>query len=169
MFESILAGIPVSTVNERLATFTAVDVTAAMERPRKTAWDFLAMVSPAARPFIDQMAEKSYQLTRQRFGKTIQMYAPLYLSNECQNICTYCGYSFDHKLRRKTLTDAEILTEAEAIRNMGFRHVLLVTGEANATVNLPYFPPCDRTAQASVREHFAGSAATRDGGVRRAS
>lgn len=67
------------------------------------------------------------------------MYAPMYLSNECQNICTYCGFSLDNKLKRKTLTDKEILQECEALKRAGFDHVLLVTGEANQTVNINYF------------------------------
>ncbi|QQR97449.1 MAG: 2-iminoacetate synthase ThiH [Sphingobacteriales bacterium] len=73
--------------------------------------------------------EKSKQLTRERFGNTIQLFAPLYLSNECQNICTYCGFSLDNKLKRKTLTDNEILEEAKVLKSLGFDAVLLVTGE----------------------------------------
>lgn len=69
----------------------------------------------------------------------MQLYAPMYLSNECTNICTYCGFSFDNKLKRKTLSNEEILKEAEAIKQAGFNHVLLVTGEANHTVHVDYF------------------------------
>ena len=58
-------------------------------------------------------------LTQKRFGKVIQMYAPLYLSNECQNICTYCGFSTDNKIRRKTLSNTEIIIEAMALKTMG--------------------------------------------------
>jgi 2-iminoacetate synthase len=85
------------------------------------------------------MAQISHELTKKRFGKTIQMYAPLYLSNECQNICTYCGFSLDNKIKRKTLTDSEIKLEVDALKKLGFDHVLLVTGEANYTVNINYF------------------------------
>jgi len=63
---------------------------------------------------------------------------PLYLSNECQNICTYCAFSLDNKIKRKTLTDDEILREVKAIKQMGYDHVLLVTGEANQTVGVNY-------------------------------
>jgi len=79
------------------------------------------------------------------------MYAPLYLSNECQNICTYCGFSLDNKIKRKTLSDAEIKLEIEALKNTGFDHVLLVTGEANYTVNINYF----LNAIALIREQFS--------------
>jgi 2-iminoacetate synthase len=89
-------------------------------------------------PFLEQMAHLSHKLTQKRFGKTIQMYVPLYLSNECQNICTYCAFSYDNKIKRKTLSDKEILKEAGAIKEMGYDHVLLVTGEANQTVGVDY-------------------------------
>lgn len=67
------------------------------------------------------------------------MYAPLYLSNECQNICTYCGFSLDNKIRRKTLSNTEIIIEAMALKTMGVNHILLVSGEANKTVGIEYF------------------------------
>jgi 2-iminoacetate synthase len=67
------------------------------------------------------------------------MYAPLYLSNECQNICTYCGFSLDNKIKRKTLSNTEIIIEAMALKTMGVNHVLLVSGEANKTVGIEYF------------------------------
>src|SRR6478736_2769825 len=116
----------------------ATDVERALSTAKPTLEDFKALLSPAALPYLGRMAELSRKYTLQRFGKTMQMYVPLYLSNECQNICTYCGFSLDVKIRRKTLTDAEIITEAEAIRKMGFEHVLLVTGEANQTVGVEY-------------------------------
>lgn len=73
--------------------------------------------------------DRSRALTRARFGNNIQLFAPLYLSNECQNICTYCGFSVDNKLKRKTLTDAEIIEEAKVLKSFGFDSILLVTGE----------------------------------------
>lgn len=126
-------------VAKNIHSKTSVDVEAALAKPRITLEDFAALISPAALPYLEQMALKSQTLTKQRFGKTIQMFAPMYLSNECNNICTYCGYSFDNKIKRKTLTDTEILKEVKAIKELGFDHILLVTGEANATVHVPYF------------------------------
>lgn len=123
------------TINKK----SSADVERALSKPRINIDDFAALISPAALPYLEQMAAKSRALTMQRFGKTIQLFAPMYLSNECNNICTYCGYSFDNKIKRKTLTDAEIVKEAKAIKELGFDHVLLVTGEANATVHLSYF------------------------------
>ncbi len=100
--------------------------------------DFKALISPAAAPFLEEMAQLSHQLTLKRFGNTIQLYIPLYLSNECQNICTYCGFSMDNPLRRTTLNDRQLLKEAEVIKSHGFDHVLLVTGEANRIVGVDY-------------------------------
>lgn len=115
------------------------DVERALQSKQRDLEDFKALISPAAEAYLEQMAQMSQQLTQKRFGKTIQLYTPMYLSNECQNICTYCGFSFDNKIKRKTLSDAEIIEEAKAIKAMGYNHVLLVTGEANHTVHLNYF------------------------------
>ncbi|MGP8214780.1 MAG: 2-iminoacetate synthase ThiH [Bacteroidia bacterium] len=121
------------------------DVLRALVSDKLTPEDFKALISPAAAPFLEQMTLKSRQLTLKRFGNTIQLYAPMYLSNECNNICVYCGFSFDNKIRRRTLTMEEISKEAAAIKQMGFDHILLVTGEAFLTVNLPYFTKAIQT------------------------
>lgn len=126
-------------VQSRIANCTAADVERSLQKKNRDLTDFLVFLSSAAKPFLEQMAQLSQLSTIQRFGKNIQLYAPLYLSNECQNICTYCGFSMDNKIRRRTLTDAEIILEAQALRTMGFQHVLLVSGEANHTVNTEYF------------------------------
>ncbi len=113
-------------------------VRAALEKDRQGMEDFMALISPAAVPYLERMAAMSRDLTRKRFGRTIQLFAPLYLSNECQNICTYCGFSFDNRIKRRTLTDQEILTEAQALKAMGYEHILLVTGEAAERVGVDY-------------------------------
>lgn len=118
---------------------SATDVENALTRDVPTLDDFKALISPAAAAYLEPMAKKSRELTQQRFGKTIQLYAPLYLSNECQNICTYCGFSLDVDIPRKTLNNEEILAEVKVLKSYGYDHVLLVTGEANKTVGLDYF------------------------------
>ncbi|WDF67374.1 2-iminoacetate synthase ThiH [Sphingobacterium oryzagri] len=128
-----------SAVQQRIARCNAADVERSLNKKTRDLSDFLVFLSPAAKPYLEQMAVLSQQSTIQRFGKNIQLYAPLYLSNECQNICTYCGFSMDNKIRRRTLSDAEIILEAQALRAMGFQHVLLVSGEANHSVNTAYF------------------------------
>ncbi|MEO6903549.1 MAG: 2-iminoacetate synthase ThiH [Bacteroidia bacterium] len=118
---------------------SANDVERALHSEKRTLEDFKALLSPAAITYIEQMAQLSNQLTKKRFGKTIQMYAPIYLSNECNNICTYCGFSLDNKVLRKTLSEKEIIEEITFIKQQGFNHILLVTGEANHTVHIDYF------------------------------
>jgi len=130
---------------------TSQDVESALASNRRTLEDFKALISPTAAPYLEQMAQLSHQLTQKRFGKTIQLFVPMYLSNECNNICTYCGFSFDHRIKRKTLTDDEILREITEIKKQGFNHILLVTGEANHTVHVDYF----KKAIEIIKPHFA--------------
>jgi 2-iminoacetate synthase len=101
--------------------------------------DFKSLVSPAAEPFLEEMAVMSRQLTLKRFGKTLQLYIPLYVSNECRNPCVYCGFNRGNDIARKTLTLNELRQEAAAIRKMGFNHILLVSGEHPAKAGMPYF------------------------------
>jgi len=130
---------------------TEDDVRLALGKSKRDLEDFKALISPAAAPFLEQMAVLSHQLTQKRFGKTVQMYIPMYLSNECQNICTYCGFSVDNKLRRVTLTEQQILEEVRVIKSYGYDHILLVTGEANKTVGMDYF----RKVLPLIRPHFS--------------
>ncbi len=130
---------------------TARDVEHALSSKKRNLEDFKALISPAAEPYLEQMAKQSHELTKKRFGKTIQLYTPMYLSNECNNICTYCGFSFDNKIKRKTLTDAEILQEVAYLKEKGFNHILLVTGEANQTVHMTYF----KHVMELIRNEFA--------------
>ena len=130
---------------------TTEDVEHALSSGKRTLEDFKALISPAAVPYLEQMAQISQQLTLKRFGRVVQMYVPLYLSNECNNICTYCGFSYDNKVRRKTLSPLEVMQEVAVIKEMGFDHVLLVTGEANQSVHMDYF----KKILELIRPHFA--------------
>jgi len=125
-------------ITAQIYSKTPTDVERALVNSKRDIEDFKALISPAARPYLEQMAQLSSQLTKKRFGNTMQMYVPMYLSNECQNICTYCGFSMTNKIARRTLTDEEILREVEFLKNKGYDHILLVTGEANRTVGVPY-------------------------------
>ncbi|WP_316811590.1 2-iminoacetate synthase ThiH [Pedobacter heparinus] len=130
---------------------TTADVEHALRAGKRTLEDFKALISPAAAPYLEQMAVISQKLTLKRFGRVVQLYVPLYLSNECNNICTYCGFSYDNKVRRKTLSAIELMQEVAAIKEMGFDHVLLVTGEANQSVHMDYF----KKVLELIRPHFA--------------
>jgi 2-iminoacetate synthase len=138
-FKSVFEQYNWNTIQSKINQTTSKEVEQALAQTKRNLDDFLTLISPAAQPYLEKMAQECHELTQKRFGKTIQMYAPLYLSNECQNICTYCGFSLDNKIKRKTLTEKEIELEAIALKELGFDHVLLVTGEANYTVNINYF------------------------------
>lgn len=90
---------------------------------------FLPLFSPAADEYLERMAQLSYAITRRRFGNIIQLYAPLYISNECANSCLYCGFNRNNKIERITLTASEVEKEAQILYKQGFRHILLVSGE----------------------------------------
>lgn len=151
MFREVFEKFNWDDVLESINAKTASDVERALSNTRRDIEDFKALISPAAAPYLERMAQLSHSITQKRFGKTIQLYAPLYLSNECQNICNYCGFSYDNKLRRKTLSAIEIIQEAEYLEKQGFEHVLLVTGEANKTVGVEYI----KNAISLLRKHFA--------------
>ncbi|MGO3307307.1 MAG: radical SAM protein, partial [Sphingobacterium sp.] len=138
-FNDILDKYEWEDVKEKLAKITKDDVVNALRKDKRSLTDFLALISPVAAPYIETMAAMSSELTAQRFGKNIQLYAPLYLSNECNNICTYCGFSVDNGIRRRTLSPPEIMIEAQTVRSMGFQHILLVSGEATQKVGVDYF------------------------------
>jgi 2-iminoacetate synthase len=95
----------------------------------RTLEDFAALLSPAAAARVEDLATASHRLTVSRFGRTMRMYAPLYLSNECLTTCAYCGFARELPIARKTLTPDETLAEARHLLHQGFRSILLLTGE----------------------------------------
>ncbi|MHC4175538.1 MAG: radical SAM protein, partial [Planctomycetota bacterium] len=98
----------------------------------------LAFISPAAEDYLEEMAQLARQLTVQRFGQTIRLYAPLYLSNSCVNSCRYCGFNRENKFKRTRLTIEQALTEADIIAAEGFRDILLVSSEDRKIVSIEY-------------------------------
>jgi 2-iminoacetate synthase len=151
MFSTLFEKYDWGAVRQSIYSKTAADVERALGRTQRDLEDLKALISPAAAPYLEEMAQQSHRLTQRRFGKVMQLYVPLYVSNECQNICTYCGFSYDNKIRRRTLSAGELLTEAAAIKAMGYEHVLLVSGEAHQTVGVDYFI----RALDVLRPHFA--------------
>jgi len=123
----------------RINSSTAQDVEQALNADRLTPQDFMALLSPAALPYIEPLAQRAQRLTRQRFGNVVNFYLPLYLSNLCANDCTYCGFSMSNHIKRKTLNEQEIINECEAIRAKGYDNLLLVTGEHKTKVGIDYF------------------------------
>src|SRR5215475_4856491 len=113
-----------------------------LEQSTLSLHDFAHLISPAAVELLEPMSRRAQQLTRQRFGKVIRLFAPLYLSNECINNCKYCGFSRDNPILRVTLSVDEMLKEARALKEQGFRNILLVAGEHPKFVSNGYLAEC---------------------------
>jgi len=153
MFYSTLAKFNWKTVEEAIIVTTLQAVERALSKKENlNIEDFAALISPAAVPYLEAMAKKSRDITLQRFGKAIQLYLPLYLSNDCENSCVYCGFNRGNNIERKTLNASEILAEIQAIKKLGpFEHILLVTGENPSVAGVEYLA----NAVKLCREHFS--------------
>jgi 2-iminoacetate synthase len=113
----------------RAAAADSVDRALATPPPERTLGDFAALLSPAASDRLEALAERSHRLTVARFGRTMHLYAPLYLSNECLTTCVYCGFARELPIARRTLSPERALEEARFLLRQGFRSILLLTGE----------------------------------------
>ena len=129
---------------ERATNPTSSSVREVLRKPRLSLADFAVLLSPAAGECLEEMGRRSQALTRQRFGKVIRLFAPLYLSNECVNNCKYCGFSRDNPILRVTLSIEEVRREAREIQAQGFRNILLVAGEHPKFVSNSYLVDCVR-------------------------
>ncbi len=132
---------PESLVRRSLAA-TPSAVRSSLLKDKLSLADFVALISPAAASFLDPISVRSQKLTQQRFGKVVRLFAPLYLSNECVNNCAYCGFSRDNSIVRVTLSIEDVLREARALREQGFRNILLVAGEHPKFVSNNYLREC---------------------------
>ncbi|GAC1543419.1 MAG: 2-iminoacetate synthase ThiH [Acidimicrobiales bacterium] len=120
---------------------TTADVDRALTRSATSARrleDFAALLSRAAAGRLEELAECAHEITLRRFGRTVHLFAPLYLSNECVSVCTYCGFSAGNEIARRTLDVDEVVAEARALLDVGFRHILLVAGEHARIVSKDY-------------------------------
>ncbi|HTL16674.1 MAG TPA: 2-iminoacetate synthase ThiH, partial [Patescibacteria group bacterium] len=122
-------------------------VRAAAAKNRLSLGDFADLISPAAGGALELLGQRARQLTQQRFGKVIRLFAPLYLSNECINNCRYCGFSRDNPILRVTLGVDEVRQEARALVTQGFRNILLVSGEHPKFVSNNYLADCVRAVR----------------------
>ncbi len=126
-------------ITNKINNKTAKDVLVALSKPKLDIEDFMALISPAAEPYLEQMARLSQKYTLERFGKTIQMFAPLYLTNNCTNSCVYCGFHVSNKMKRTVLTIEETENEYKAIKKLApFSNILLVTGENPVVADAKY-------------------------------
>ena len=152
MFIEELNNYPWEETRERIYSKTAGDVERALSKEMLNVNDFMALISPAGTDYLEPMARLSRKYTQQRFGKTIQFYIPLYLTNSCINRCVYCGFNHDNPGRRIILTDEEISEEINAIKAIGnFQHILLVTGENPRDAGIDYI----ENAVNLIRPHFS--------------
>jgi 2-iminoacetate synthase len=125
-------------LQEYIDASSSLDVEQALIEPHCGLAGLAALLSPAAEKYLPDLAARSAQITAQRFGNTIQIYAPLYLSNYCSNRCAYCGFSAENQIERRVLTMEEALEEAMILHDRGFSHILLVSGEAPAKMGVSY-------------------------------
>ena len=130
---------PEADIKSRIESASAAEIDRILAKPRLSPEDLCSLISPQVNDVqLELMAQRAHRLTSQRFGRTILMYAPIYLSNECHNGCKYCGFSADNHLLRKTLSRPEIEREAQLLHEKGFRHLLLLTGEAPESAGIDY-------------------------------
>ena len=149
-FVAAFNALPLESLLVRANDASPADVTRALGRERLSLGDFADLLSPEAGAHLDVMAARSQALTRQRFGKVIRLFAPLYLSNECINNCKYCGFSRDNPILRVTLSVDEVVREARALKAQGFRNVLVVAGEHPKFVSTSYLADCTRALHAEM-------------------
>lgn len=139
MFSEEIGNLSWNGITEQIYSKTENDVRRALRGEHCTVEDFMALISPAAVPYLEQMAVLSQQYTRERFGRTMSLFIPLYLTNSCANSCVYCGFHISNPMPRTILTFEEMENEYKAIKKLGpFENILLVTGENPAKAGVPY-------------------------------
>jgi 2-iminoacetate synthase len=141
-FVSEFNSLPLDTLVKRAQTSSLASARESLAKTKLSLADFAQLISPAAGELLETMGRRSHAMTQQRFGKTIRLFAPLYLSNECINNCKYCGFSRDNAILRVTLSVDEVLREARALAAEGFRNILLVAGEHPKFVSNGYMAEC---------------------------
>jgi 2-iminoacetate synthase len=117
---------------------TKYDVERALDSRHLDVAGLMSLLSPAAENFLEQLAQKAHLLTEQRFGRVINLFTPLYLSNVCTNSCVYCGFNVANPVERLTLSVGQVEAESRYLHDQGFRHLLLVSGEAPHIVSSAY-------------------------------
>ena len=118
MFSEVLDQISWDDTTARILAKTDADVRRALSKEHCDVEDFMALVSPAAEPYLETMARLSKKYTEERFGRTISMFVPLYLTNSCTNSCVYCGFHISNPMKRTILTEEEIVNEYKAIKRL---------------------------------------------------
>ncbi len=131
--------------------YTAADVKAALEHDTCTIEDFKALLSPAAEPFLEQMAQRARLETSKHFGNTVYLFTPLYIANYCENYCVYCGFNCYNHIKRMKLTMEQIEREMKVIADSGMEEILILTGESRGQSNVEYIGEACKLARKYFR------------------
>ncbi len=126
------------TENYDYSKYTKSDVKTALSHQTKTLDDFKALLSPAAMPFLEEIAQQARIETKKHFGNSVYMFTPLYISNYCENYCIYCGFNCKNKIHRAKLNKEEIEKEMQAIAKTGLQEILILTGESRKMSDVEY-------------------------------
>ncbi len=132
---------------ERIKRVTAADVARTLQKQWLNGDDFLNLISPAAKPYLEAMAQRAHKNSIAQFGYAVQLYTPLYLANHCENLCVYCGFHMGAKIKREQLTMAQVEAELDAIYQTGVRDVLLLTGESSTHTPVSYIAEAAKIAK----------------------
>ncbi|MCR5704171.1 MAG: 2-iminoacetate synthase ThiH [Eubacterium sp.] len=131
--------------------YTAKDVLAALQHDHCSVEDFKALLSPAAEPFLEQMAERARLETGKHFGNTVYLFTPLYIANYCENYCVYCGFNCYNKIKRMKLSVEQIESEMKVIADSGMEEILLLTGESRSQSDVKYIGEACKLARKYFR------------------
>lgn len=133
------------------SVYTAKEVKAALEHPNCSINDFKALLSPAAEPFLEQMAQKASEETSRHFGNTVYLFTPLYIANYCENYCVYCGFNCYNHIKRMKLSMEQMEKEMQVIANSGMEEILILTGESRNKSSVEYIGEACKLARKYFR------------------
>ena len=133
------------------SVYTANDVMRALDKPDPSPEDLKALLSPAAAPFLEKMAERARIETRRHFGNTVYLFTPLYIANYCENYCVYCGFNCYNHIRRMKLSMEQIEHEMKVIAESGMEEILILTGESRAMSDVKYIGEACKLARKYFR------------------
>lgn len=133
------------------AAYTAQDVRRALQHETCTVEDFKALLSPAAEPFLEQMARRAQRETSRHFGNTVYLFTPLYIANYCENYCVYCGFNCYNHIRRMKLNREQIEHEMQVIAESGMEEILILTGESRSMSDIEYIGEACKLARQYFR------------------
>ena len=131
--------------------YTEADVRRALAHDNRTPEDFAALLSPAALPLLEEIAQEAQRETRKHFGNSVYMFTPLYIANYCENYCIYCGFNCHNKINRAMLNPEQIEKEMQAIAETGLQEILILTGESRAKSDVKYIGEACKIARKYFR------------------